>query len=388
MASTESFVLTQPLSRLLSGSGYPGISQPFSQYSVLFDGANDYAQSYAVTRPDATIASRTYSFWAKASDTAAAARSTVFSHGAYYKSAFYFNWSSSRPLLYQNSGHYRYWDDTSAQDDGNWHHWMVYADATSSNNAKLYIDGVLQGVNATSTSSSPAYHNTNGIFVGYGYSPQAGHFDGNLDEFAIFAGDATPHASAIYNNGRPADLSRFSPEHWWRMGDSGRDPTIIDQVTPTVGPDLVANGTFDATVSGGWDDWDNNLNAADASQSGGVGILDSSTSSISATQDVTVVVGKLYEVTVTAHYVAPATWTWINIGDGVTAYAYAAISPDTTPTRFTKHVAATTTTLRIACHNDGVYGAGEGHFDDIAVRELSGTPLYLPNGGPVEVDAP
>jgi hypothetical protein len=71
----------------------------------------------------------------------------VFGHGDERQGGFHFNFSSSiQPLLYLGS-YYVFWDDISQQDDGEWHHWVVYSDTNDLNNCKLYVDGVLQTVN-------------------------------------------------------------------------------------------------------------------------------------------------------------------------------------------------------------------------------------------------
>jgi len=86
---------------------------PFTNaYSVLFDGTDDYAQTNAVS----TRASKTYSFWAKSSDTA---RNDVFWHGAGDIGFFGFNFSGGRSVLYLGTGYFRYWDSTDDRADGN-----------------------------------------------------------------------------------------------------------------------------------------------------------------------------------------------------------------------------------------------------------------------------
>ena len=119
-------------------------------------------------------------------------------------------------MLYMGTGgKFRYWVDNSAQDDGNWHHWVLYISPTDMGDCKLYCDGVLQGVNYTSNTGSYYYYE--GIRIGFG---TYGMFNGNLDEFAIFDGElSAAQVLAIYNGGVPADLSSLSPDAWWRMGD-------------------------------------------------------------------------------------------------------------------------------------------------------------------------
>ena len=67
-------------------------------------------------------------------------------------------------------------------------------------------------------------------------------YDGYIDEFAYWDSDQSENFSAIYNNGNPADLSFYSPTHWWRMGDAenGNGSTIADQGSG--GNNLTING--------------------------------------------------------------------------------------------------------------------------------------------------
>ena len=73
----------------------------------------------------------------------------MFGHGSFKEGAFHFNQNANRPLLYLGSSYYVYWNDTPAQDDGEWHHWVVYLDTSSVTNCKLYVDGVLQTISAS-----------------------------------------------------------------------------------------------------------------------------------------------------------------------------------------------------------------------------------------------
>tara|TARA_R100000005_G_scaffold95799_1_gene78834 strand:- start:175 stop:873 length:699 start_codon:yes stop_codon:yes gene_type:complete len=208
---------------LSSGLSTGGFVPSFTNaYSVAFDGTDDHA----TTSADDTLATKTYSFWAKSTDTTHNTKNGVFDHGAVNRGAFYFNWNNSRPLIYIGTS-YRYFNDISAQDDGSWHHWMVLLDSDITA-TKLFCDG--SEVSEYSTASSgAALSYTTGIRIGRGAHL---YFDGNLDEFAIFDGDKTGIVSTLYNDGVPADLTGLSGlEHWWRMGDNdgGTGTTVTDQ---------------------------------------------------------------------------------------------------------------------------------------------------------------
>ncbi len=207
-----------------AASWSPGEYQapPFENvYSVAFDGTDDHA----TTSADDTLATKTYSFWAKSSNTGVNA---IFDHGDYNIGGFFFNYDSGKPLLYLEANWFRYWNDNSAQDDGNWHHWLLLLN-TNISDSKLFCDGVELTVQSTATGAGGGSSYTTGLRMA-----RAGtnYFDGNLDEFAVFDGDKTSLASTLYNGGVPADLTGLSGlEHWWRMGDNdeGTGTTVTDQ---------------------------------------------------------------------------------------------------------------------------------------------------------------
>jgi hypothetical protein len=184
------------------------LSNKWDVYSVLFDGVDEYV----TTTADDTLASKSFSFWAKSDQTGP---NGVFDHGSWQKGSFEFNDNSGRPRLDLGSSTLRYWTDNSAQDDNAWHHWVCYIEYDDITNCKLYCDGVLLGVNYTAENLYYAY--STGLRIGRG---SFSYFDGSLDEFAVFDGELTlAQVVAIYNGGVPADLSSLSPDAWWRMGD-------------------------------------------------------------------------------------------------------------------------------------------------------------------------
>jgi hypothetical protein len=194
-----------------------GMAWPFvNEYSINFDGADEYASTSA----DSTLATKSYSFWAKSDETGA---NPIFDHGDTREGAFRFNVSSGRPTLEVGLSFLRYWVDNSAQDDDNWHHHVVY----------IEHDDIT---------------NTTGIRLG---RVAANYFDGNLDEFAVFDGElSAAQIVEIYNAGTPASLTSYSPEAWWRMGDNdgGTGTTITDQGSGGNDATLVNDPTFSAST--------------------------------------------------------------------------------------------------------------------------------------------
>jgi hypothetical protein len=205
---------------LTNGASLTAATKPykFSSLSCEFDGTNDYMSTSA----DDTLASKSYSFWAKSDLTTA---NGVFDHGGASTGSLIFNFSTSRPLLYMAGSYFRYWNDNSAQDDDAWHHWVCYIEHDDISNCKLYCDGVVQSVNSTSASTEANAYTT-GLRVGGGST----YFDGSLDEFAIFDGElSADEVKSLYSNKVPEDITSLSPEHWWRMGEGDSGTTITDQ---------------------------------------------------------------------------------------------------------------------------------------------------------------
>ena len=232
-----------------------GMDGRYSTHSLLFDGTDDVV----TTAADATADTKSYSFWAKSSE---AGPNGVFDHGSWQQGTLEFNDNAGRPQLYLGSGTLRYWTDNSAQDDNAWHHWVCYIEHDDITNCKLYCDGVLLGVNYTAESTYYAY--STGLRIGRG---SLTYFNGSLDEFAVFDGELSgAQVLAIYNSGTPADLSVYSPEHWWRMGEDnsitgttisdiasgGKDGTLVSApVFASTGPVVDTTGSIALTADSG-----------------------------------------------------------------------------------------------------------------------------------------
>jgi len=136
--------------------------------------------------------------------------------------------------------------------DNNFHHFAVTCAAGGS--YTLYIDGSSVGstpLQHLATSTDSAMHNfTLGAAKTSGGSSTL-HFEGNLDEVAIFNSElSASNVTAIYNSGVPNDISSLSPVGWWRMGDndSGSGTTITDQGSGGNNATLTNGPTFSTTV--------------------------------------------------------------------------------------------------------------------------------------------
>jgi len=237
-----------------------------NKYSIDFDGVDDRI----VTDGADTVAQpTTYSFWCKASETGQ--NKGVFGHGGSNRGAFHFNWSSNRPLLYLGGNYFVYWNDNSAQDDGEWHHWVVYSDPNNLNNCKLYVDGVLQTVNTTESSGSlNAY--TESLTIGSDNQVGGNSFEGQIDEFAVYDRELTQaEITRMYN-------TYYSPN---RVANGNFAQIGNEEVTngdfSQIGSEQVTNGDFDSgsnwSTPTGWEIIDGklkgtNVNAVSSTQGG------------------------------------------------------------------------------------------------------------------------
>jgi hypothetical protein len=206
-------------------------------YGLNFDGQKQHLDT-TFSENGETPTDRTYSWWMKSDETGT--NKGVFGYGNSNKEAFHLNWSSGRPLLYLGSNWYRYWNDTPAQDDGQWHHWMVFSDVSDPSSCKLYVDGEEQTTNTTKTNGSLQNHGEPLVIGAYDDHSNAGrHAKCSITNFAVFTGDKTANASAHYNNGVPVDFTGDSTlELYYKMDENG-GTTVVD----ASGNDN--NGTFD-----------------------------------------------------------------------------------------------------------------------------------------------
>jgi hypothetical protein len=213
-------------------------SQPIyhfvNKYSIDFDGVDD---RIITDGADTATQPATYSFWCKSSTTGQ--NIGVFGHGDQDKGGFHFNYTLNRPLLYAGSSFFRYWNDTPAQDDGEWHHWVVYYDANDMSNSKLYVDGVLQTESATANTVATRETYTESLTIGSERQVGGNSFEGKIDEFAVYDRELTQaEITRMYN-------TYYSPN---RVANGNFSQIGNEEVTngdfSQIGSELVTNGDF------------------------------------------------------------------------------------------------------------------------------------------------
>jgi len=354
------------LSQGLSTGGFvPRVVAISNSKSLAFDGSDDHL----TTAADSTLATKTYSWWSQSVYTGL---NVVFDHGSANKGGFMFNGSSGRPLLYLADNYYRYFDDTSCQDDGSWHHWLLLL-TTDVSNSRLFCDGVEVSANSTSTSDGAGLAYSTGIRLGRGGSY---YFSGHLDEFAIFDGDKTSIVADLYNSGVPTNLAGTGGlEHWWRMGDAtepdadGTNDLIFDQQDKTLGSNLVYNGDFPSDVSG----WTKNGDAASTIEydSGRLKVT-AATNYDGASQSVGgLVAGQTYEFSADYEF-GTATQLQLRAGSEPSTD----ISSPSSGTAV-NHFTASATSMTIYLRTGG--STGTIFFDNVTVKKVNGAPATMNN---------
>ena len=129
----------------------------------------------------------------------------LFTSGGSSTGAFNLNWAGStdRPILYLAGSNYAYFSDNAAQDDGQWHHWLLTYNGTATSgreaiDSKLYIDGVDQSITSAAYTAAPTTWGTFRI----GRAGSGGTFSGDLNEFIIYNGQlGSSDRAALYVRG-------------------------------------------------------------------------------------------------------------------------------------------------------------------------------------------
>lgn len=236
---TNSFIVYNGYGWVELQSDGTGAAAPFSQYSVDFDGTDDYVDVGDVTALNsATNAS--YSFWYNWST-----QGTVCSLlGDVSKGLEVYHHSNT--LYAHNFIDGNTYLSVSRPSTGTWYHVVCTFNSSAS---KLYLNGSLvdSGSGASATASN------------CGNSFQIARLSGSnllggaklIDEVALFTSTlSASDVTAIYNSGVPTDLTSYSPVAWWRMGDNdgGTGTTITDQGSGSNNGTLTNGPTFSTDV--------------------------------------------------------------------------------------------------------------------------------------------
>ena len=207
-------------------------------YSVSLDGSNDYIE---LGNDSSLNISGALSITAWIYADSLAGYPMILSKRASAGSHAYQFYSTGSKINYNNG--------TIVQSSGSittnvWTHIGVTFDG--SGGVAFYINGSSAGT-ATAASSNPT--NSGNLTVGKAYN--GNHFNGKIDELAIFnSALSSSQITSIYNSGVPGNISSLSPLGWWRMGDddSGTGTTITDQGSGGNNGTLTNGPTFSTDI--------------------------------------------------------------------------------------------------------------------------------------------
>ena len=200
--------------------------------ALSFDGTDDTIQTSAHD----TLVDTTYTFWAKSDVTGA--NGGLFGHGGVTKSSFHFNYfgATGGARFFLGGNYFKKWD-IDEQDDGQWHHYAIIADADSIADTKLYVDGVEKTASTTSSSGNPEAF-TQSLTIGSD-AINGNEWEGYIAQFAVYSDlkDAD-FIKAQYDKAIDADFSSDTNlVGYWKMNNG----TTVN--------DLSGNGN-NGTVSG------------------------------------------------------------------------------------------------------------------------------------------
>ena len=222
--------------RLSSGGG----AWNGNQYSVNFDGTDDYLDLSSASGLLNEQANFSISFWFFATS----APGRLICSGTSGTNRINISMPNNTFFFGVNTG---LQVDLGSGQFNQWNHMVCTKEGIM---GKIYQNGTLK---ATSTSLVATTTNTQGNGFSIGRQPFATveYGTAKIDEVAVFSSVlSSSDVTSIYNSGVPNDISSLSPVGWWRMGDneSGTGTTITDQGSGGNNGTLTNGPTFSTSV--------------------------------------------------------------------------------------------------------------------------------------------
>ena len=240
--------------RSRSGTGPAGSSFP-NNFSLNFDGTDDYVTAPIPVDAFKVATIRSFSFWVKINtlDAFTPLFSDTSSSSLFRRTnGFGVQNGRLRWALESLNVPTSVYIDTEKVDgtgtapnigDGNWHHVAVYNSVDSHTNkanivnSKIYLDGN-KLTNFTVNNGSASVRGMTGGNIAFGAGNTAGfsaqiYLDGLIDEFAYFTNYELTDSdvTAIYGTGVPNNLNDLStpPTAWYRF-EEGSGTTVTDSI--------------------------------------------------------------------------------------------------------------------------------------------------------------
>jgi len=242
------------------------------EYSLLFDGTDDYISIGANASLYPNDADWAISFWFKSTN---AEEEYIVSGGDESDKGFFQfkllgnTTGAIRCFLYDkdNTQELAFNTAVTGLNDGTWHHFAYTLD-WSSKKGYAYVDGVYTS-SATNTNVVTLANDDDGIHIGKRYSADDKYFTGSVSEMAIYNRFlSASEVTQIYNGREPFNHLESSFKSnlkaWWRMGDgtfdhfdTSGDATynrglITDETDIGIGLELISDGNFGLPEENPW----------------------------------------------------------------------------------------------------------------------------------------
>ena len=202
-----------------------GLPSFTNQYSLLFDGVDEYAKgSTTFSELDGTN-KFTLSMWVKPTNLTTNRVFFMIPRNTTQNNSQVLIWlrtTGQLDIYVSTSGSFCR-SNTGVITAGVWNHVLIcfdLAQATQANKIRPFVNGV-DVYNASNALGTTFPTSSGEIWIGEDSNGYLAPYLGNIDEVAIWGTDQRSNADDIYNSGVPFDLSTLAapPTHWWRMGD-------------------------------------------------------------------------------------------------------------------------------------------------------------------------
>jgi hypothetical protein len=234
-----------------TSSGRPAGSSFANDYSVHFDGANDYLKADAGSALRSTSAI-SFSQWVNFDTVGSTQKGFSLGNPSSLddRIQYYINFAGT-VVVYIKLGGVAVSKNSSTGviSAGSWFHIVVTLDNT--NGIKIYVNGNHEATQSVSAGYLSSNSNLTEVRMSARATSLSQFVDGKIDETSVYATTlSASDVTDIYNSGVPTDLSAYSPVHWWRFGDNdgGTGTTLTDQGSAGENATLYNGPTFSSDV--------------------------------------------------------------------------------------------------------------------------------------------
>jgi len=234
-----------------AGNAFPNV------FSLSFDGTDDYINcgtnsNLNFERTDAF----SYSLWVKRNSFGTNHIVLSKMNPTGNRRGMFFNLNTSNAIVIMlrtdtsTTSQRLLWKSTGTITDSNWYHLVFTYDGSSTiNGGKIYIDGVVNNLDAASGGAlSATIENTAPFLIGAMSTAPLNPADTIIDEVAVFNSElSASDVTAIYGTGVPNNITDLSPLSWWRF-EEGSGTTATDSGTGGNNGTLTGGPTYSTDV--------------------------------------------------------------------------------------------------------------------------------------------